>query len=265
MNLAVMRRAVVTALLLAWFALPLYPMLIWAFADRWSWPGALPQDWGWRGWAAAIETGAVPAAGRSAFLGLAVAALATPLGAMAGRALGWRLSRKPWTTAVILLSPMALPPFAVAMGLATIVLRAGVPDQLAVVLILTVLALPYTAFMVRAAYTAVDPLVEDQARMLGASARRAFWQVTVPAIRPALLAAAGLAFLVGWSDYVVTVVIGGGQLVTTPVLLAAATSGTGNEPVVAALAIGSLLPLLAAVLAGVLIRGAAVVREGGTR
>lgn len=244
------RRGLAVGLLLVWFALPLVPILVWAFADRWSWPGVLPQEWGWRGWDGAVAADALPAAGRSLVLGVVVAAVATPLGAMAGRVLGWRLTRRPWLASVILLAPVALPPFAVAMGLATIVLRLGIPDQVAVILVLTVFALPYATYVVRAAYAAVDPTVEDQARMLGANASRAFWRVTVPAIRPALAAAAALAFLVGWSDYVVTVVIGGGQLVTMPVLLAAQGSGTGNQPVLAALALGSLLPLLGALLLG---------------
>ena len=67
---------------------------------------------------------------------------------------------------------------------------------------------------------------------------------------PALAGGAVLAFLVGWGDYIVTGLVGGGQLVTFPVLIASTASGTGNEAAVAALSLSSLLPplvLLAAV------------------
>ena len=113
---------------------------------------------------------------------------------------------------------------------------------------LAVFALPYATYVVRAAYAAIDPALEDQARMLGAGRWGVLWNVTIPALRPALAIAATMAFLVGWSDYIVTVLIGGGRFVTAPVLLAGAASGTGNEPTVAAIALASLLPLLMALL-----------------
>ena len=40
----------------------------------------------------------------------------------------------------------------------------------------------------------------------------------------------------------VTLLLGGGQLVTLPILLGSTASGAGNEPTVAALAIATALP-----------------------
>ena len=81
--------------------------------------------------------------------------------------------------------------------------------------------------------------------------------MVLPAVRGSILVAALLAFLVGWSDYVVTLLVGGGQLVTGPVLLGAAASGSGNDSMVAAMAMATLLPPVVLVtLAGALrIRG----------
>lgn len=239
-----------TVLLTVWFLLPLVPLLSWAFADRWTAPAPWPQEWGLRGWQAALDAGVMSAVGRSALIGLAVAAVATPLGALAGRALGWRMLPTTSVAGVLLLVPVATPPFAVAMGLDAVVLRSGIPAEVGVVLVLAVFALPYVTYVVRAAYAAIDPALEDQARMLGAGRWGVVRNVTVPALRPALVIAAALAFLVGWSDYIVTVLVGGGRLVTAPVLLAAAASGTGNEPTVAAIAAASLLPLLLVLVAG---------------
>ncbi|MGB5952555.1 MAG: hypothetical protein WBG57_08605, partial [Ornithinimicrobium sp.] len=47
--------------LTTWFAVPLVPVALWAFADRWTFPALLPQDWGLRGWREAQQAG-VPAA-----------------------------------------------------------------------------------------------------------------------------------------------------------------------------------------------------------
>lgn len=229
---------------LAWLLLPLLPLLMWAVASRWSAPAILPQEWGLRGWSTAWHAGLLPALGRSFVLGITVAAIATPLGAMAGRALGWRELRHPAPVALVLIAPVVLPPFAVSMGLDVLLLRAGIPEVVAVVLLLVVFALPYTSYTMRAAYAAIHPELEEQARTLGASARQARRRATLPAVRPGLVTAAGLAFLVGWSDYVVTLLIGGGQLVTVPILVGSTAAGAGNEAVVAALSVSSVLPLV---------------------
>lgn len=241
-----MRAAVVVAVL--WFVTPLVPIVVWAVADRWTYPGVLPQEFGFRGWSTVTSSGTVRAAATSALLGIAVAIAATGLGAAAGRALGWHLTRRPVLVALLLLSPVALPPFAIAMGLSAVVLRARVPELVAAVVILTVFALPYTSYVLASRYATIEPEAEDQARLLGATRRQAFLHVTLPALRPAMTAAAFLAFLVGWTDYVVTLVIGGGQVVTLPMLIGSAASGSGNEPTVAALSLVSVVPPLLTLL-----------------
>lgn len=241
---------VVLTLMVLWFVVPLVPTLMWAMADQWNYPGLLPQRFGIRGWSDVANAETLQALGRSAALGVGVAVVATLAGAAAGRVLGWRLVRRRGLLGVVLLAPVALPPFAVAMGLTPVLLRARVPETLGVAVVLSVFALPYTCYVFAAAYAGIDPAVEDQARLLGATPRQALVRVTLPTLRPAIAAAAFLAFLVGWSDYIVTLVIGGGQLVTLPLLIAAAASGSGNEPVLAALSIVSVLPPVLALLIG---------------
>ncbi len=239
-------RGATAALLSLWLVVPLVPLVLWAAASRWSGPSRLPQDFGLRGWQEALDAGIVAALIRSSLLGVAVALIATPLGVMAGRALGWRLLHRPALPSIVLLGPVVLAPFAVAMGLDVVVLRLGIPESVAVVLVLSVFALPYTTFTMRATYLALDPALEDQARVLGASPRQARSRVTLPAATAGLVTATGLAFLVGWSDYAVTLLIGGGQLLTAPMLIGSSAAGSGNDALTATLAISASLPPLAA-------------------
>jgi putative spermidine/putrescine transport system permease protein len=228
--------------LTGWFLLPLVPLLLWGVADRWSTPAVLPQEWGLSGWADAEAQGAGPALARSLALGGVVAVLATPLGALAGRALASRHLPARAVVGAVLLSPLVVPPFVVAMGFDVLLLRLGLPAWAGVVLLLTVAALPYTTYVMRTAYGAYDPGFDDEARSLGASPRQVLHRVQVPLLAPALAAAAFLAFLVGWSDYVVTLLVGGGRLVTAPLLVASAASAVGNEAQVAALSLLTVLP-----------------------
>ncbi|WP_211290857.1 ABC transporter permease subunit [Kineococcus xinjiangensis] len=247
--------------LLLWFLLPLVPLVLWAAAERWSAPAVLPQRWGTAGWSAAAEAGAAPAFARSLLLGAAVAAIATPAGALAARALAHGLVHRSRLVSALLLAPVALPPFAVVMGLNVLLLRARVPALVGVVAVLVVAALPYTTYVLRVAYAGYDTSYEEEARLLGATPRAVWWRVRLPLLAPALAGAAFLAFLVGWSDYIVTVLIGGGRLVTYPLLIASAASGVGNEAVVAVLSLTSLLPPLALLL----LAGASGLRGRGGR
>jgi putative spermidine/putrescine transport system permease protein len=234
----------VTLLLACWFGLPLVPLIMWAGAGRWAFPALLPQRWSFHGVTTAVADGGVTAFARSALLALVVTAVATPLGGLAGFGLARRRAWSPRVTALILLSPAVLPPFAVSLGLDTVILRTHTPPLVGVVVVLSAVALPYTSYLMWLAGSAHDPHYAEEARTLGATATTAFWRVQLPLLAPALAGAAFLAFLVGWSDYIVTLTVGAGQLVTVPLLLASYTSSVGNESVVAVLALAGVVPPL---------------------
>lgn len=244
-----------SALALVWLVAPVVPLLLWAVADRWQFPSPLPQDWGPTGWRASIDQGVLPAAARSTGLGAAVAAVATPAGALAGWALARTGLRENRAVSLALLAPIALPPFAVVTGLSTVALRTGVPPAVSVLLVLIVAALPYTTYVMRSAYAGYDARYEDAARSLGASRGDVLTRVHLPLVAPALAAAALLAFLVAWSDYVVTLLLGAGSLVSLPLLVGALASASGNDSTVAAASVAAVLPpIVLLVLSGAIAR-----------
>ncbi|MGY4542161.1 ABC-type spermidine/putrescine transport system permease subunit II [Arthrobacter sp. UYNi723] len=129
-----------------------------------------------------------------------------------------------------------------------LLVRLQIPSYAGVVLVLAVYALPYTTYIMRLAYAAHDIGFEEEACTLGATRGQVFLRVQLPLIAPALARAAFLAFLVGWSDYLVTLLVGGGSLVTVPLLVASAASGTGNDGIVAVLSVMALAPPLGLLL-----------------
>jgi putative spermidine/putrescine transport system permease protein len=244
-----------TALLIVWFALPFLPLVLWSFANGWSYPSPLPTEWGFQGVEDAVGFGLIPGFGRSVILGLVVAAIATPLGALAARALTFGAVPFPRTVSALLLAPIALPPFAAVLGVNVLLLRAYIPPVLGVVVVLVVMALPYTAFVMRAAYGAYDLSYEEEARLLGAGSAQVLRRVHLPMIAPALARAAFLAFLVAWSDYIVTVIVGGGELVTLPLIVAGAAAGLGNDAAVAVMSLSAVIPPVLLLVAVLTLRG----------
>ena len=69
------------------------------------------------------------------------------------------------------------------------------------VLTLTLLSFPYVMLPVRAALYRVDPAMEEAARSLGRSAVGAFLRVTLPLLRPAIVAGSLLTALYTLSDF----------------------------------------------------------------
>ncbi|MEN4010455.1 MAG: iron ABC transporter permease [Bellilinea sp.] len=71
--------------------------------------------------------------------------------------------------------------------------------------------------VVGSAWEQLDPRLEQAARVLGASPWRAFREVTLPLLRPALLAAALLVFLFNFTSFGVILLLGGARFATLEV------------------------------------------------
>ena len=67
--------------------------------------------------------------------------------------------------------------------------------------------LPMTGRAAVAGLAQLDPALEEAAASLGASRLRRLWRVTLPLVRPALAAGAGLAFVTALGDFVVSIVL----------------------------------------------------------
>jgi putative spermidine/putrescine transport system permease protein len=121
------------------------------------------------------------------------------------------------------------------MGLQVVFIRLGLADTWpGVILVHLLFALPYVVLILASASTALHPTWEQQGRSLGATSWQVVWHVTLPLLRPSLAVAALLAFLTSWSQYVLTVVIGGGQVFTLPLVVFAAARGSDTTLLAAA-------------------------------
>jgi putative spermidine/putrescine transport system permease protein len=131
---------------------------------------------------------------------------------------------------LLLVAPAILPGIAVALGLHGIFLRLGLTGTVwGVILAHLIPVLPYMTLVMAAVFAGFDTDVEDQARSLGARPAQVFLHVTLPAILPGLMTGALFAFLVSWSQYLLTLSIGGGKVQTLPlVLFTFATSGRND-------------------------------------
>ncbi len=91
----------------------------------------------------------------------------------------------------------------------------------------------------------LDRRQEEAARVLGASRWRAFREVTLPALRPAIAAAASIVFLFTFTSFGVILILGGPRFTTLEVEIFRQTFELLHLPLAAALAIVQLLTVVA--------------------
>lgn len=219
--------------------LPLLPVAMWAVAGQWRPGDLLPAETTTRGLALLAGPRVLGALVTSTAIATAVATLACLIGFPAGRALGMHTFRGRRVVQFLLLAPVLVPAFAVTLGLQVFFLRYGLADTApGVVLVQLMPTVPYAATLLAAAYANFDPDHERQARVLGAGPGRTLALVTVPLLRPALVTAWLLTFLISWSEYVLTLLVGGGRVTTLPLLLFSAVESSDRT---AAAALGLLV------------------------
>lgn len=223
---------------------PLVPLIIWSVAHRWFFPAVLPPEWSWRAWryvfSPASQVG--QAMVNSLVVATAVTLLSALIGLPAGRALGLYHFRGKTAVLFLILAPAIMPAIAIALGLHIAFLRVGLADShLGVVLAHLVPVLPYMVLSLTSVFANYDADVEGQARTLGARPLQVFRHITLPAIWPGLMVGCLFAFIISWSQYLLTLLIGGGAVITLPVLLFAFAS-SGDNAVTAALSLIFIAP-----------------------
>ena len=70
---------------------------------------------------------------------------------------------------------------------------------------------------VKARLAGMDPAMEEAARDLGAGPFRAFWDITLPLIMPAVISGSLLAFAMSMDDVVISIFVNGPRLSTLPI------------------------------------------------
>lgn len=244
-------RAVLVAAMLALLLAPFVPLVLASVADGYFYPQVVPERFSTRAWGVVLAPGggAWRALWTTVVIGGWVTVLALLVGVPAGRVLGTRRLRRRRAIEVALLLPVLVPAVAVAIGIHVVFIRLGLDGGIAgVVLAHLIPATPYVVLLSAGVFANLDLELEAQARSLGAGWWRTQWHVTLRLAGPGLAVAGLFAFLVSWGQYILTLVIGGGRVVTLPILLFATASG-GDASVTAATALFHGLPALLVLLA----------------
>ena len=202
--------------------IPVLNIVIWAFTARWAWPALLPQRFSARGLEEILhrgkETGQLLLS--SVSISLITAALSVLIGTMSARALVFYEFRGKRLVQFLCMLPFFIPATVFVMGVQILFIRLHLAGTAAgVILVHLICSLPYAVRLISDGMQASGLHLEEQARVLGASPFSAFWHAGIPAIRPVLFSALGMSYIVSFSQYFLTLIIGGGKVKTFTIVM----------------------------------------------
>jgi len=198
---------------------PLFILIIWSFAKSWPWPDLFPKEFGLRGIKYFLDptSKSLSALLCSVFLSMTVTVITLIITIPAAKALALYEFKGKKIVEFLILAPLIVSPVAVAMGIHLSFIRLGLANTfIGVVLVHLLPCIPYSVRILKNVFEVTGEAMEMQARVLGASPFQTFINVTLPIITPGLVSAGSLVFIVSFSQYFLTFLIGGGRIVTFP-------------------------------------------------
>jgi putative spermidine/putrescine transport system permease protein len=209
------------AALSCFLLLPLFTLIIWAFANQWQYPALLPQEWGFHWWREVFQNGDL---GSAIKLSFEIAPIVTVASAVICLPAAYAFSRFTFPFRrplfVSLLAVNAFPKIGLYISIAALYYRLNLMDTfLGVVIIQLVNTLVFMTWIPTAAFNAVPGELEEAARDVGARSFTVFRKVTLPLALPGIIVAAILAFLASLDEAQGTLIVGTPSHITMPVIM----------------------------------------------
>ncbi len=114
--------------------------------------------------------------------------------------------------------PIMIPEIILGMVFMTFFALIGLPfGMTTLILAHTAFCIPYVYMLVKARLVGLDKSLEEAARDLGAGAARAFFDVTLPLLTPAILSGMLLSFAMSLDDVIISIFVTGVNVNTLPI------------------------------------------------
>jgi len=184
--------------------------------------------------------------GLSTSLQLAVLSVAVSLSVGVATAFAFDRARFPGKELLIslFLSPLLVPPVVTGFALLLFLSHLGLIDGFARLLCgHIIITVPYTIRATLAGLSGIDRSLTEAALILGATERRAFWDVTIPLARTSIVSGAIFAFAVSMDDVAVSIMLTDATTYTLPVALISSMRANFDLTIAAASVMLMLLTL----------------------
>jgi putative spermidine/putrescine transport system permease protein len=240
-------RPIFLGVFIFWIFFPFLSIVIWSIAAGWRFPDLLPEEYSMRGYAVSFDPNGDIVRGviTSTLIALIVGVLATAIGSAAGRAIAMYSFKMKKAFQFLVLAPLIVPGLAVTMGIQILFIKYGLSDTVrGVVLAHLIPTVPYVVMIMSGTFANFDRAYEEQGQVLGASRLTILMKVTLPIVLPGLAVSFLFAFVISWSEYILTLLVGGAAVKTLPMVLFAFLRGSDLTLVGAASIVFMIPPLI---------------------
>jgi len=240
-------RPLFLGLFVFWIFFPFLSIIVWSVAAGWRFPYLLPEEYSTRGYEVSLDPNGDIVRGviTSTIIAIIVGVLATAIGSAAGRAIALYTFKFKKIFQFLVLAPLIVPGLAVTMGIQILFIKYGLADTArGVVLAHLIPTVPYVVMIMSGTFANFDVSYEEQGHVLGANRWTVLRKITLPIVLPGLAVSFLFAFVISWSEYILTLLVGGAAIKTLPMVLFAFLRGSDLTLVGAASIIFMIPPLI---------------------
>ncbi|MEF9990734.1 MAG: ABC transporter permease subunit [Romboutsia sp.] len=216
---AKLRRITIDILIIT-FVSPLLILCIWSCLSSWPFPNLIPKNYSLRGLEYIFSSNNLSALINSILISTIVVFITIIISIPSAKAITLYKFKGKKFFEMLILSPIIIPLVSVSMGIYIMFIKFKIANTLTGVIIINILpCIPYGVRIIGDVYKLIGDKLEIQAKMLGASNINTFRYITLPLIMPGIIGASSMCFIVSFSQYFLTMLIGGGKIITYPMIM----------------------------------------------
>lgn len=121
---------------------------------------------------------------------------------------------------VILFAPLIVPPLSSVLGVHYSMIIYGLTDNLLGVILVNIIpSFPYVLLSLYGSFKGFPKRLEESALIDGVSKSQMYRYIILPLLLPGILTGSTISILISLSEYILTLLIGGGEIITLPILM----------------------------------------------
>lgn len=219
----------VTLLVLFTIVLALFGLMLWSFAGYWPYPNAFPDQLVTLHWQSAFQQ--LPETLLDTVLiGLTATSIALFFALFALEAEQQRQTQLSSVASLMIYLPLLVPSVAFLFGIVWVVELIDVNAVFSMVVLGHFLfVMPYVFLALATSYRKLDLRYAKVAASLGCSPLKVFYAVKLPQLIPPMLFSAALGLAISFSQYLPTLLLGGGRINTLTTEAVAIASGASRR------------------------------------
>lgn len=232
----------------AFIIIPILTLPLWSLFGSWAWPDIFPSGFSLRtiSYIFSSSNNIKKVLLDSFILSFFVSIIASVIGLMTARALVFYDFKLKKIISFLSMLPIIVPATAFAMGIHVVFIKLGWANcYFGVILVHLIYAVPYTINIMIDITSLIGDKLELQAHVLGVEPYKAFLHVTLPLMIPGILSSMSIAYIISFSQYFLTLLIGGGNVETLSVIMVPFIQG-GDRSMASAYSLLFILSILTA-------------------